>query len=147
MECLNSGLLQQAIYGRVSGSNSDSKLIASGVADSVSSATFAITPPQRGLCRGRQLSLNVVDIESCMRAHNQFSGIEADLDRSSSSSSSSSSSDSSDVEETHAQAAGLASDGQVSAASEGQLHEGNIPDILAAMLHDFCNAFPTLLHE
>ena len=49
----------------VFGSNSDSKLIASGISDSVTSATLAITPiNQRGFCRGRQLSLNVVDIDA-----------------------------------------------------------------------------------
>ena len=93
-----------------------------------------------------------------------------------------SSSTSSDKEETHVQPAGLISDGQVSAASEGQKetadgvldhpfsfsllqkvspkkengrlrtpkivqYKGNISDILAVMLYDFCNAFPTLLHE
>ena len=26
-------------------------------------------------------------------------------------------------------------------------YKGNIRDILAVMLHDFCDAFPTLLHE
>ena len=86
----------------------------------------------------------MVDIDAYMRAHTQLSGIEADLD---SSSSFPSSADSSDVEETHVQPAGLISDGQVSAASEGQPYKGNISDIPAVMLYDFCNAFPTLLHE
>ena len=64
----------------VFGGNADSKLIASGIADSITSATLAITPAnQRGFCRGRQLSLNVVDIDAYMRAHNQLSGIEANL--------------------------------------------------------------------
>ena len=50
------------------GSNSDSKLIASGVADAITNPTLAITPAnQRGFCRGRQLSLNVVDVDSYMR--------------------------------------------------------------------------------
>ena len=39
------------------------------------------------------------------------------------------------------------SDGQVSAASEGQPYRGNISDISGVMLYDFCNAFPTFLHE
>ena len=97
-----------------------------------------------------------------MRAHNQLSGIEADLmnpcwageridcphglgrgtqrlpPRSSSSASSfSPSSDSLDVEETHAQPAGLIPDGRVSAASEGQPYKGNISDIPGVMLYDF----------
>ena len=62
------------------GSKSDSKLIASGVADAITDPTLAITPAnQRGFCRGRQLSLNVVDVDSYMRAHNQVSGIVSDL--------------------------------------------------------------------
>ena len=62
------------------GSNADSKLIASGVADSITNPTLAITPAnQSGFCRGRQLSLNVVDVDSYMRAHNQVSGIVSDL--------------------------------------------------------------------
>jgi len=172
------------------GSNSDSKLIASGISDAISTATFAITPNvQRGFCRGRQLSLNVVDIDAYMRAHNQLSGIKADPD--SSSSSSSSSSESSDIafssptlddyayartrnggligplisrtrvrvmpssstsldsssSEARVQPAGSISDGPAIAASESQGYKGNISDIPAAMLYDFCNAFPTLLHE
>ena len=39
------------------------------------------------------------------------------------------------------------SDEQVSAASERLEYKGNISDIPAVMLYDFCNAFPTLLHE
>jgi len=62
------------------GSSSDSKLIASGIADSITTPTLAITPAnQRGFCRGRQLSLNVVDVDAYMRAHNQLSGIETFL--------------------------------------------------------------------
>ena len=50
------------------GSNTDSKYIASGIADVLSCPTFAITPcSQRGFCQRRQLSLNVVDIDSYMR--------------------------------------------------------------------------------
>ena len=116
----------------VFGGNSDSKLIASGIADSITSSTLAITPAnQRGFCRGRQLSLNVVDIDAYMRAHNQLSGIESNLDSpcasvvSSSSSSSASSSTSSDEEEPLGQPAGLMSDGQGSAASDSNNFEGN----------------------
>ena len=32
-------------------------------------------------------------------------------------------------------------------AHEGQSYKGNFSDIPAVMLYDFCNAFPTLLHE
>ena len=62
------------------GSNSDSKLIAGGIADALALPTFAITPAmQRGFCRGRQLSLNVVDIDTYMRSFNDLSGLcEAD---------------------------------------------------------------------
>ena len=31
--------------------------------------------------------------------------------------------------------------------SEGNQYQGTIYDILAVMLYNFCNAFPTLLHE
>ena len=62
-------------------------------------------------------------------------------------SASTSSSTSSDEEETIALPAGLMSDEQVSAASECLEYKGNISDIPAVMLYDFCNAFPTLLHE
>ena len=65
----------------VFGGNADSKLIAAGIADAITSPTLDITPPnQRGFCRGRQLSLNVVDIDAYMRAHNQLSGIEVNLE-------------------------------------------------------------------
>ena len=128
------------------GSNSESKLIASGIADSITSPTLAITlASQRGFCRGRQLSLNLVDIDAYMRAHNQLSGIVSNL--ASPCASSSSSSASSDEEETHVQPVGLMSDGQVSAASERHSYKGNNSDIPAVMLYDCCNAFLTLLHE
>ena len=58
------------------GGNSDSKYIAAGISDSLLIPTLAITPPaQRGFCRERQLSLNVVDIDTHMRAFNILSGI------------------------------------------------------------------------
>ena len=132
----------------VFGSNADSKLIASGVADAITTPTLAITPAnQRGFCRGRQLSSNVVDVDVYMRAHNQLSGIESVLASPCASSASSSSSTYSDEEGTIALPAGLMSDEQVSAASECLDYKGNISDIPAVMLYDFCNAFPTLLHE
>ena len=43
--------------------------------------------------------------------------------------------------------AGEMADEQVSAASEFLEYEGNISDIPAVILYDFCNAFPNLLHE
>ena len=47
--------------------------VASGIADSVSCPTFAISPlVQRGFCHGRQLSLNVVDIDAYMSSYNDI---------------------------------------------------------------------------
>ena len=86
-------------------------------------------------------------MDAFVRAHNQISGIEAVLASPCASSASISSSTSSDEEETIALPAGLMSDEQVSAASECLEYKGNISDIPAVMLYDFCNAFPTLLHE
>ena len=82
------------------------------IADAIVDATLAITPAaQRGFCRGRQLSLNVVDLDTYSRAFSICVNIDL-------------------TEELR-----------------GQLYRGNISDIPAAMLHDFCNAFPTVLHE
>ena len=98
----------------------------------------------------------MVDIDGYMRAHNQLSGIESNLTSPCASSASISSSTSSDEEETIALPAGLMSDEQVSAASDGQTpftdmscleYKANMFDIPAVMSYDFCNAFPTLLHE
>ena len=50
-------------------------------------------------------------------------------------------------EESSVQPVGSMSDEQDSAASESLDYKGNISDIPAVMLYDFCNAFPTLLHE
>ena len=53
------------------GSNADAKLISAGVSDAIVDATLASTPAaQRGFCRGRQLSLNVVDLDTFSRAFN-----------------------------------------------------------------------------
>ena len=47
------------------GSNADVKLISAAISDSIVVETLAITPAaQRGFCRGRQLSLNVVDLDT-----------------------------------------------------------------------------------
>ena len=94
------------------GSNADSKLISAGISDAIVEATLAITPSaQRGFCRGRQLSLNVVDLDSYMRAFNLCSGIDLTEEK------------------------------------RNEPYTGHIEDIPAGMLYDFCNAFPTLLHE
>ena len=53
------------------GSNADAKLIFAGVSDSIVDATLELTPAaQRGFCRGRQLSLNVVDSDTYSKAFN-----------------------------------------------------------------------------
>jgi len=53
------------------GGSSDNKIISSTIGNLFTPATLAITPSvQRGFCRGRQLSLNVVDLDAYMRAHN-----------------------------------------------------------------------------
>ena len=57
------------------GSNCDAKIIAGAVAMKLTPATLALTPvEQRGFCRGRQLSLNIVDLDSYMRAFNVMFG-------------------------------------------------------------------------
>ena len=59
------------------GSNADSKLISSGILDSLVEQTLALTPAARlGFCRGRQLSLNVLDLDTYMRAFNLCSSID-----------------------------------------------------------------------
>ena len=94
------------------GSNADSKLISAGISNAISEPTFAITPAaQRGFCKGRQLSLKVVDLDAYMRAFNLVSSID------------------------------------LTEGKRSEPYTGNIGDIPAAMLYDFCNAFPTLLHE
>ena len=99
-------------FHTIFGSNADAKLISAGVSDVIVDATLAITPAaQRGFRRGRQLSLNVVDLDTYSRAFSICANIDL-------------------TEELR-----------------GQLYRGNISDIPAAMLHDFCNAFPTVLHE
>ena len=94
------------------GSNADVKLISAGISDSIVDEALAITPEaQRGFCRGRQLSLNVVDLDTMSRAFNICANI--------------------DLTEEH----------------RDQHYKGNISDIPAVMLYDFCNAFPTVFHE
>ena len=89
------------------GSDADAKLISAGISDSIVDATLAITPSaQRGFCRGRQLSLNVVDLDTFSRAFN----ICADIDL---------------TEEHRDQPL-------------RQQYKGNISDIPAVMLYDFC---------
>ena len=59
------------------GSNADSKLISGGISFAITDAAIAITPAaQRGFCKGRQLSLNVVDLDTYMRAFNLLSSID-----------------------------------------------------------------------
>ena len=56
----------------VFGSNTDVKLISSAVAVKITPATLAVTPDiQRGFCRGRQLAMNVVDLDAYTRVYNQ----------------------------------------------------------------------------
>ena len=53
------------------GSNCDAKITAGAIASKITPPTLALTPPeQRGFCRGRQLSLNAVDLDTFMRAFN-----------------------------------------------------------------------------
>ena len=53
------------------GSNTDSKIVAGGIAGCLTPATLTLTPSnQRGFCKGRQLGLNIVDLDSYMRAYN-----------------------------------------------------------------------------
>ena len=98
------------------GSNSDIKLIAGTSAEKLVPGMLALTPgAQRGFCRGRQLSLNIVDLDSFSRAFNQiFRGSFPDLGD--------------DIEGLESLA-------------------GSIPDLPVTPLYDFCNAFPTLLHD
>ena len=89
------------------GSNADAKLISTGVSDSIVDATLDFTPAaQRGFCRGRQLSLNVVDLDTFSRAFNICANRE--------------------LTEEH----------------RDRPYRGNISEIPAVMLYDFCNAFP-----
>lgn len=56
------------------GSNTDAKLISSAVAFVITPATLEATPQmQRGFCHGRQLAMNVVDLDAFMRAFNVLS--------------------------------------------------------------------------
>ena len=59
------------------GGNADTKLISGAISFAITDPALATTPTaQRGLCRGRQLSLNVVDLDSYMRAFNVLSCID-----------------------------------------------------------------------
>ena len=94
------------------GGNADAKLISGAISFAITEPALAITPAeQRGFCRGRQLSLNVVDLDTYMRAFNLLSNIDLAEEK------------------------------------RSEPYRGNIGDIPASMLYDFCNAFPTLLHE
>ena len=94
------------------GGNADSNFISGVISFAITDPALAITPAaQRGFCRGRQLSLNVVDLDSYMRAFDVLSCIDL-------------------IEE-----------------KRGEPYRRNSGDIPAAMLYDFCDAFPTLLHE
>jgi len=86
------------------GSNCDAKIIAGAVASKLTPPTLALTPfEQRGFCRGRQMSLNVVDLDSFMRAFNVI--------------------------------------------FDGPWDHSNLNNFPLVALYDFCNAFPTLLHQ
>ena len=86
------------------GSNTDSKIVSSALAFKLTPPTLVLTPAcQRGFCRGRQLSLNTVDLHSYMRAFNSMCNF-----------------------------------------NDAQRDISNIP---CTALYDFCNAFPTMLHE
>ena len=94
------------------GGNADSKLISGAISFAITEPALAITPAdQRGFCRGRQLSLNVVDLDTYMRAFNLLSKIDLTEEK------------------------------------RNEPYRGRIADLPAAMLYDFSNAFPTLLHE
>ena len=87
------------------GGNSDCKVIAGAVSHQLVPATLALTPwIQRGFCRGRQLSLNNVDIDMFTRVYNN--SFDASL-----------------------------------------FDWSNVGLLPCTALYDFCNAFPTLLHD
>ena len=87
------------------GSNCDSKIIAGTVGFKMTPATLRVTPiNQRGFCKGRQISLNIVDLDLFIRVFNN----EFDV---------------------------------------SSLSFDHIEDIPVSVLYDFCNAFPTLVHE
>ena len=57
------------------GSNCDAKIIAGAIAAMLTPGTLALTPlEQLGFCRSRQLALNIVDLDSYMRAFNVMFG-------------------------------------------------------------------------
>ena len=87
------------------GSSCDAKLIAGSIGHKMLPATLKVTPMnQRGFCKGRQISLNIVDLDLFMRVfNNEFSINDFSFDK--------------------------------------------IGDIPVTVLYDFCNAFPTLVHE
>jgi len=89
------------------GSNADSKLIAGCVGDKLTPPMLESTPEmQRGFCRGRQMSLNIVDLDLFMRVHNDS----------------------------------ISAYNMLSMVSR-------VESIPGTALYDFCNAFPTVLHE
>ena len=86
------------------GSNADSKLIASATAYELVEPTLAVTPlSQRGFCRGRQLGVNIVDIDVFMHVFNSIFSANSSYN--------------------------------------------DVASMPGTPLYDFCNAFPTLLHE
>ena len=86
------------------GSNCDAKIIAGAIASKITPPTLALTPPeQRGFCKGRQLSLNAVDLDTFMRAFNVM--------------------------------------------FQGPWEIPNLDNFPLVALFDFCNAFPTMLHQ
>ena len=55
------------------GSNTDSKIFNSAIAYKFSPPTMKVTPGmQRGFCKGRQLSLNIVDLDTYSRVYNDL---------------------------------------------------------------------------
>ena len=92
-------------FRTIFGSNCDSKLLSGTIAYAILAAVLHLTPQnQRGFCKGRQLSLNSVDLDVFMRFFNaQF-----------------------DV---------------------SKITHDKIGEIPVTVLYDFCNAFPTVLHE
>ena len=86
------------------GGNTDAKIVAGGVGFKIVSAVLAVTPfMQRGFCHGRQLALNVVDLDAYLRLYNSCGNFSDPCSR--------------------------------------------IGELPCLALYDFCNAFPTLVHE
>ena len=86
------------------GSNADSKIISGATAYELVEPTLCVTPSsQRGFCRGRQLGVNIVDIDAFVRVFKSIYDASPSCN--------------------------------------------DIASLPGTPLYDFCNAFPTVLHE